>query len=232
LLVTIRLVGSATLAALTLGLLSGSVAAVRKGSRLDRATTVACALGLAVPTFWLASLLKEGGVWINERIGHRVFFTVGATSSGYEGLSLPGRVGDLAGHLLLPSVALVVGMHAVLSRYHRTAMVEELASDHVRLARAKGLTPGAVLRRHVLRNALIPVTTVAALLVAGLLTGSVIIEQTFRWRGMGTFLLDSVAAADQFAVLAYLAVATVLVVGAGLVADLAYAVLDPRVRRG
>lgn len=231
-LATVRLVGAALAAAIALGIATGSLAAVRRGSRLDRVVTAACALGLAVPTFWLATLLKEGGVWVNERIGGRAFFTVGATSSDHDQLSFLGRVGDVAGHLVLPSLALLVGMHAVLSRYHRTAMVEELASDHVRLARAKGLPAGQVLRRHVLRNALIPATTVASLLVAGALTGSVIIERTFRWRGMGTFLLDAVGASDPFAVLAFLVVATVIVVAAGLAADLAYALLDPRIRRG
>jgi peptide/nickel transport system permease protein len=232
LLVTIRLVGAALVAAIALALASGSIAAARQGSRLDRALTAASALGLAVPTFWLATLLKEGGVWINERIGARVFSTVGATSAEYDRLSLPGRLGDVAGHLVLPSLALLVGMYAVLFRYHRAAMIEVLAHDHIRFARAKGLPPGQVLGRHALRNALIPATGVISLLVAGALTGSIVIERTFRWRGLGTFLLDAVGASDRFAVLAFLVVATVVVVGAGLLADLAYALLDPRIRRG
>lgn len=231
LLVTIRLVGAALLAAVALGVASGSVAAVRRGSGVDRGIAAACAIGLAVPTFWLATLLKEGGVWLNERLGSRVFSTVGATSSDHDSLSFLGRIGDVAGHLVLPTLALLVGMHAVLSRYHRTAMIDALASDHVRLARAKGLPAGQVLRRHVLRNALLPATTVVSLLVAGALTGSVVIERTFRWRGLGTFLLDAVAASDRYAVLAYLVVATVVVVGAGLVADVVGALLDPRIRR-
>jgi peptide/nickel transport system permease protein len=232
LLVTVRLVGAALAAAFALALLTGSVAAARRGSNLDRAITAISAIGIALPTFWLATLLKTGGVWFNEQVGVRVFYTVGATSPDYDRLSLAGRLGDIASHLVLPTLALLVGAHAVISRHHRAAMIEALASDHVRVARAKGLSPGQVVRRHGLRNALIPATTVFSLLVAGALTGAVIVEQTFRWRGIGTFLLEAIAANDHFAVLAFLAASTAIIIIAGLVADLAYALLDPRIRRG
>jgi peptide/nickel transport system permease protein len=232
LLITVRLVGAALTAAFALALLTGSVAAARRGSNLDRAITAISAIGIALPTFWLATLLKAGGVWFNEQVGVRVFYTVGATSPGYGRLSLLGRLGDIASHLVLPTLALLIGAHAVISRHHRAAMIEAHARDHVRVAQAKGLSPGQVVRRHELRNALIPATTVFSLLVAGALTGAVIVEQTFRWRGMGTFLLEAMATKDHFAVLAFLAVSTAIIIVAGLVADLAYALLDPRIRRG
>jgi peptide/nickel transport system permease protein len=231
LLVTLRLVGGALAVALGLALVTGSIAARRHGTRLDGAISAVGTLGIALPTFWLAALLKEGGVWLNERVGARVFFTVGETSADYDSLSLPERLGDIAGHLVLPATALVIGAHAVLYRHHRAAMIEVLGSDHVRTATAKGLSPGQVLRRHVLRNALIPVTTVMALLVAGAFAGAVVIEKTFRWRGMGTFLLEAVGASDQFGILAFLVVATVATIAAGLVADVLYAALDPRIGR-
>lgn len=232
LVVTVRLVGAGLAAAFALALLTGSVAAARQGSNLDRVITGISAIGIALPTFWLATLLKAGGVWFNEQVGARIFLTVGETSPDHHQLALPGRLVDVAGHLVLPSLALLVGAHAVIFRHHRAAMIEVLASDHVRTARAKGLAPGQVWRRHGLRNALIPATTVASLLVAGALTGAVIIERTFRWRGMGTFLLDAMAVKDRFAVLGFLVVSTAIVVLAGLLADLAYGLLDPRAWRG
>lgn len=230
--VTVRLVAAALSVAFGAALVTGTWAAARRGSRLDRWLTGIGSLGLAVPTFWLAAILKEGGVWFNDRVGARVFATVGETSADHAQLSAVGRFGDVAGHLVLPALTIAIGAHAVLARHHRAAVLEVLDREHVTVARAKGLSEGQVLRRHVLRNALIPSTTVLSLIVAGTLTGAVIIERTFRWRGMGTFLLDAVAASDQYAILGFLVVATAVVVVSGLVADVLHGVLDPRVRRG
>lgn len=231
-LVTLRLAVAALVIALGLALVTGTIAARRRGSGVDRAVLLAGSVGIALPTFWLATLLKQGGVWVNERLGTRVLSTIGEAAPDHAQRSALGQVGDAAGHLLLPTLALLVGAYAVLVRHHRAATIEVLASDHVRLARAKGLTERAVLRRHVLRNSLLPVTAVTSLLTVGALSGAVVIEQTFRWRGMGTLLLDAVGAADPYAILAFLVVTTGVVLVAGLGADLVAAWLDPRTRRG
>ena len=136
---------------------------------------------------------------------------------------------DVVLHLVLPTLTLMLTGYAAISRYQRASMLEVLNSDYIRLARAKGLRNRVVMRRHALRTALIPVVTLAALTVSAALTGAVITE-TFCWRGLGTFLTQSIAEYDAFAVMAFLVISGVLVVGANLVADLLYGVLDPRIR--
>jgi peptide/nickel transport system permease protein len=109
-------------------------------------------------------------------------------------------------------------------------MLEVLTSDYVRLARAKGLTRRRVVVRHALRNALIPLVTVTALDAAALLSGAVLVETVFQWRGMGDYLVVAIKRADVYAVMAWLLIAATAVVVFNLVADLLYAVLDPRIR--
>lgn len=229
-LVTLRLVGAAALLTIALAVATGVVGAARRRSALDRLLSGAAYLTVAVPTFWMAAVVRQGGVWANERVGHRVLWTLGATSSGYDQLGWWGKVGDVAGHLVLPTTALVVAGYALISRQQRAAMLEALDGDHVLLARAKGLRERVVLRHHALRTALGPTVTLSALLVSELLAGSVIIEQIFRWRGLGTYLLESIAAADAYAVLGYLVVVGLIVSLTNLAADLLQARLDPRVR--
>jgi peptide/nickel transport system permease protein len=140
------------------------------------------------------------------------------------------KVGDVLGHLILPTLALMLTGYAVISRFQRASMLEVLNSDYVRLARSKGLRNRVVMRRHALRTALIPVVTLAALSISGALTGVVITETIFQWRGLGTFLVRAISDIDAFAVMGFLVLAGVLIVVMNLVADLLYAVLDPRIR--
>jgi peptide/nickel transport system permease protein len=140
------------------------------------------------------------------------------------------KVLDAGSHLILPTIALMLNGYAAISRFQRATMLEVLNSDYIRLARAKGLRNRVVMRRHALRTALIPVVTLMALTISGVLTGVVITETIFGWRGLGTFFVASVANIDSFAVLAFVLVSGVLVVVSNLVADLLYAVLDPRIR--
>ena len=142
------------------------------------------------------------------------------------------RLADYAGHLILPTVALALISFAAWSRYQRATMLDVLGSDYIRLARAKGLSRSRVMTRHALRNALIPLVTVVAIDIGAVFGGAVITERVFSWQGMGALLVDSVNARDVNVLLAWLMVTSVLVVVFNLIADVLYAVLDPRIRYG
>ncbi len=231
-LVTLRLVAVALLMAIGLAILTGVVSAMRQYSTTDYLLTFLGFLCLAMPTFWLAALIKEGGVWVNQQVGHQVFYTIGAASADTRGFTAWETVTDAAAHLFLPTMALMLTGYAQLSRYQRTSMLEVLDSDYVRLARAKGLRNHVVMRRHALRTALIPMVTLSALLVAGTIDGAILIERVFQWRGLGDFFVQAVNANDTYAVMGWLMLSGTTVIVANLVADLLYAVLDPRIRYG
>ncbi len=229
-LVTLRLVLIALMLAIGVAILSGVLSAVKQYSSIDYTLTFVGFVCLAMPTFWLAALIQQGGVWFNNQVGARLFYTVGAASPDTRGLSTWERVTDAAGHMVRPTLALMLTAYAALSRYQRASMLEVLNSDYIRLARAKGLRNHVVMRRHALRTALIPLTTLSLLLVATTLDGAILIETVFQWRGLGTFFVDAVKSNDSYAVLGWLMLSGVIVVTANLIADLLYGVLDPRIR--
>lgn len=229
-LVTLRLVVVAMLLALVLAVLSGVLGAVRQYSRSDYVLTFTGFVFLAMPVFWVAIVLKDLAVRYNRATSTTVFYTIGERSQGFSDLSPGAKLADLAGHLVLPTIALALISYAAWSRYQRAAVLEVLNSDYVRLARAKGLTWRKVLRRHVLRTALIPLVTVTALDVAGILGGAVITETVFNWNGLGRMLLTGVARADTDAVASWLLLAGLIVIVFNVIADVLYAVLDPRIR--
>ncbi|GLZ40876.1 ABC transporter permease [Actinokineospora sp. NBRC 105648] len=231
LLVSVRLVVLAVLLALLLALVIGVISAVKQYSFVDYLFTFVGFLLLSMPAFWLAILLKQQAIDVNEAAGTTLFYTVGDAS-------IPPPVGfwpnvsDIAGHIVLPTIVLALTTFAPWSRFVRSSMVEVQQSDYVRLARAKGLPRRKVLIRHALRTALIPLTTVVALDLAVLFSGAVITETVFQWRGMGSFLLSAVRDKDIYAVMAWLLLVSVIVVLFNLIADLLYAVLDRRIRLG
>jgi peptide/nickel transport system permease protein len=228
--VTLRMVVLATALAIGLGLLIGVVGAVRQYSRLDHAMTFLSYVALSMPVFWLAGLLKEYlAVRLNRLLGRQLIFTVGEADPNLTG-SLVERLGNHVGHLVLPTLALVVAPIAIWGRYMRASMVEALSADYVRTALAKGLSSSQVALRHALRNALAPFTTLVALHFGHVFAGAVIIERVFAWQGMGQLLLDGVRAGDTHVVSAWLLVTATTVLLFNLLADLAYAWLDPRVQ--
>jgi peptide/nickel transport system permease protein len=229
-LITLRLVGIATLVGIVLGIVTGVISAIRQYSKTDHAMTFFGFLALAMPIFWFGALIKEVGIWVNELVGVRLFFTVGQASPVQEGFTPWDTFTDIAGHLILPTVVLALAGYAVFSRFQRASMLEVLNSDYVRLARAKGLRNSVVMRKHALRTALIPVLTLVAFSIQGAVDGAIVTERVFQWRGMGTYFIDRLTDADTFAIMAFLMLSGTLVVLANLIADLLYAVLDPRIR--
>jgi peptide/nickel transport system permease protein len=230
--ITLRMVVLASIVAIVLAIGAGVLSAVKQYTVTDYTFTFAGFLFLSMPVFWLAALLKEyGAIRLNKLFGQQVIFTVGPESPNLAG-SLGHRLADYAGHLVLPTVALALISFASWSRYQRATMLDVLGADYIRLARAKGLSRSRVMVRHALRNALIPLVTVVAIDTGAILSGAIVTERVFAWQGMGSLLVQGVETSDPNLLLAWLMVTAVLVVLFNLIADVLYAVLDPRIRYG
>jgi peptide/nickel transport system permease protein len=205
----------------------GLYAAVRRGSAFDRATTVFVFVGFAMPGFWLSLLLMR---LFGVELGW--FPISGLVSLDHDELSSAGRIADLARHLALPVFVVVFGGLAGLSRYMRSTMLETIRQDYIATARAKGLRERAVIWRHALRNALLPVVTILGLSVPGLLGGSVILESIFAIPGLGQLFYQGVMSRDYPLILAELMLTALLTLLGNLLADVGYALADPRIRAG
>ncbi len=228
--ISLRLLVAATVISLVIGVTAGVISATKQYSTTDHAFTTFGFIFLAMPIFWVAALVREAGVWLNESAGIKFFATFGATSSNYHLLSGWDRVLDILSHLTLPTVALILSGYAIYHRFQRATMLEVLNADYIRLARAKGVRRRVVMRRHALRNALIPIAVIFTPALLTAIGGAVVTENVFRWRGLGTYLVGSIGGRDVFAVLAVVALVGIFVVIGNLVADLLLAVLDPRIR--
>ena len=164
-------------------------------------------------------------------VAGRPISTIGAETPNYphgDNFWLSGL--DSFGHLALPTLALVLLSMAQYSRYTRASMLEVMNQDYVRTARAKGLPERTVITRHVLRNGLIPVTTLGAYDIGTILGGAVVTETAFGWRAMGTLLLEGIQQGDPMPIMAFFLVAGGSIVLFNMIADIAYAFLDPRIR--
>lgn len=203
----------------------GVSSATKQYSLYDKITTVIVFVGFAMPAFWLAILLMMlFGVYL-----HWLPIS-GIKSMNYESLSFWGRLLDQARHLILPIFVSAFGGIAGISRYMRSSMLEVIKQDYITTARAKGLPEHKVIYNHALRNALLPIITILGLSVPGLIGGSVIFEQIFSIPGMGQLLWDSVMKRDYPVIMGILTIGAVLTLIGNLLADLCYAIADPRVR--
>jgi peptide/nickel transport system permease protein len=205
----------------------GIIAAVHKDTLLDRAISVFVFVGFAVPTFWLALLcmylfgVKLGWLPIS-----------GLHSLGNEKLPFLAQIPDLAKHLILPIGVATFGSLAGLSRYMRSTMLEVLSQDYITTARAKGVKERAVIYKHALKNALLPVITLLGFSLPGLIGGSVIFETIFAIPGMGQLFYQGVMARDYPLVMGILVIGAFLTLIGNLLADLCYGLADPRIRHG
>ena len=223
---TLLLRGVALIGAFALGVTAGVLRAGRRGSMADRALGAGTLLFYSMPDFWLAIMaMLVFAYWIP------VFPTSGMTTAVlYDYLSPAGKLLDRLKHLVLPATTLVLLLAAIIARYQRAAFLDVATQDFVRTARAKGLTERAVLWRHVLRNALLPVITLLGLALPMLVGGAVFIEHVFAWPGMGRLIVGAIAARDHALVMAIVVMGSVLVTLGSLLADLLYATADPRLR--
>ena len=227
--VSLRLLLIATILGGVLGVLAGAIGAIRQYKATDHAITVASFVILSVPVFVLAVGLEILAVKFNNAVGSKVFAYTGEFTPGLNGGFWTHAV-DRLKHLVLPSVTLILGEIAIYSRYQRSAMLDVLGADYVRTAQAKGLRRRTALLKHALRTALIPSATFFAYSFGLLLVGATFTEKIFGWHGMGEWFVDSVTKNDVNAVAAVSCFAAILVLVAGLLSDIAYAILDPRIR--
>lgn len=216
---TVYLMGLSLLLALLISIPLGLVAAVRKGKLADNVASVVTLGAICTPSFFIAIL----GIYVFA-------LTLGWLPSA--GMSNPAApsVGDSLLHLIMPMTILGFMQSGEYTRYLRSSVIGELRADYVRTAEAKGAGRPRVLTRHVLRNALIPLITVVALSLPGLLAGAVVIETVFAWPGMGQLAVNAVGKRDYPIIIGFALVVAVLTLVSNLIADLLYTVVDPRVR--
>ena len=204
----------------------GVLSAVKHDSFFDKITTVLVFIGFAAPSFWVALLLI-----IFFGIDLHILPIGGITSMGYNFLSPLGKITDIAEHLIMPVFVAGFGGIAGLSRYLKGNMLEVYRQDYIITARAKGLKERTVVYKHAMKNALIPFITILGLSVPGLIGGSVIIETIFDINGMGRLFYQSVLARDYPTIMGILVIGAVLTLIGNLLADIAYALVDPRLRK-
>jgi peptide/nickel transport system permease protein len=222
LLMVVALVGS-----FALGILVALIQVGRRGSTTDHALSGVSLLFISMPDFWLALLtLLAFAYWLP-------IFPVGGAYDpvNHEYMGLGGRFLDRLWHLALPALTLIALASASVARYQRAALLDVLPADYIRTARLKGLTEREILRRHALRNALLPIITMIGLSFPALLTGTFFIEKVFAWQGMGYAVVNAIGTRDYSLVMGGVIIGSIMVTLGSLLADLLYALADPRLRR-
>jgi peptide/nickel transport system permease protein len=222
---TILLVLTSLLVAIAVGTLLGVFASLKPKSFASAAVTIVSLVGLAMPVFWTGILLVIlfGKVWpVMPIAGMYDVRNYGAT--GWAAAM------DALHHLVLPALTLTLVYLAQYSRLARASMLEVLSSDYVRTARAKGLNETVVVFKHALRNALMPIVTIAGLQFGNLISGAVLVETVFSWPGLGTLALDAILGRDYPTLLGVLTFSSLFVISANLLTDLSYRWIDPRLR--
>jgi len=227
--VSLRLLILGTLIGAVSGVVLGAWGAVRQYRLSDRVFTMVSLLLLSIPTFVIANLLILAALKVNSIFGVQLFAFIGETSPDVVGGAWA-QFADRLQHLMLPTLTLALGAMAGYSRYQRNAMLDVLGQDFIRTARAKGLTRRRALFKHGLRTALIPMATLFAYGVSGLVTGAVFVEKIFGWHGMGEWVVQGVATQDTNIIAAITVFSGAAILCAGLLSDVIYAALDPRVR--
>lgn len=215
---TIQLQGISLFLALAIAIPVGILSATRQYSLPDHIVTVGSFIGLALPNFWLALLLQ---VWVGVRLGW-----LPVLSSNQARAEFPDRLQ----YFILPVIVLALPSIAYFARFMRSAMLEVINQDYVATARAKGLGPRAVLYRHALRNALIPMVTVIGLQLPQILSGAVIIEQIFAWPGLGDLAFQAIGRRDYPVILGITLFAGAAVMVVSVLVDIVYVLVDPRVK--
>ncbi|HET6639568.1 MAG TPA: ABC transporter permease [Gemmatimonadota bacterium] len=208
-----------------LGVLVGTIQAVRQYSWVDNVATVGAFFFYSMPSFWFGLMLI---LLLSYKF--QLLPASQMTSVNFEFLPASDQWVDRLKHLLMPAMALGIGSAASVARYMRSGMLEQIRQDYVRTARAKGLSERVVIFKHAMRNALIPVITLLGLTLPFLVGGAVLIETIFAWPGMGRLIVTAIFQRDYPVVLAIAFVSSIMVILGSLIADILYSVVDPRVR--
>jgi peptide/nickel transport system permease protein len=230
---TIQLMLVSVVLIFVIGMLIGIVQAVRQYSVLDNVLTFLALFFYSMPSFWFALMLILLFSLKATQWGFPEWLRLpasGMTEVGYEFLPAGAKLADRLQHMILPAIALGIGNAAGVARYMRGSMLEVINQDYIRTARAKGLSERVVVFKHALRNAMIPIITLLGLYLPILLSGSVLVETIFAWPGMGRVIVEAIFQRDYPLVMATSFIAAALVVVGNLLADVLYAVVDPRIR--
>lgn len=206
-------------------LLIGVTSALKKNTLYDRVMTVITFTGYSIPSFWLALMLM---LLFGVNLGWLP--VSGMKSVNYDNLSALGKMGDILAHMVLPVFITAFGSLAYLSRYVKSSMVEVLSSNYIKAAYAKGLPEKTIIYKSALKNSLLPVVTLLGLSLPGLIGGSFIFETIFSWPGMGRLAYESAMAFDYPVIMGTVTIAAVLTLLGNLIADITYALVDPRIR--
>jgi peptide/nickel transport system permease protein len=228
-LVSLRLLVLGSIIGAVVGVLAGVVSAIKKYKVTDRVITAYAFFFIATPVFFTAVLLKYGALSVNQAAGRTLLYYTGYETPGLNA-GFFGHLSDQIGHLILPTLSIALGQIAFFSRYQRNAMLDVMNSDFLRTAEAKGLTRRKALYKHGLRTALIPMATLLAYSFGTLAVGATFTEKIFGWHGMGEWLVDSITSNDVNVVATVTLFTAVFILLSGFLADVIYAVLDPRVR--
>jgi len=228
---TLVLCGISLVLVFVLGILTGVLQAVKQNSFIDGFLSIVSLFFYSMPPFWLALMLMlifslQAHIW-NWPIA---LPSTGITDVNYEFFSAGQKLHDRIVHLILPVTTLTLALAAGVSRYTRGQMLEVIRQDYIRTARAKGLPERRVIMKHALRNSLIPVITLLGLYLPLLFSGTVFVEVIYAWPGMGRVIVDAIFQRDYPVVMATSFIFAVLVVLGSLLADILYAVVDPRIR--
>lgn len=223
--VTLLINISSLILILAIGIPLGIISAVKRGTLMDRVTTIFVFTGFSTPEFWLALLLMS---LFGISLGWLPIS--GIKSLDFEYFNFVGKVLDVGKHIILPVAIAAFGSLAGISRYMRSSMIGILHQDYIRSARAKGLSEKEVIYKHALKNALLPVITILGLSIPGLIGGSVIFESIFAIPGMGRLFYDSVMARDYPTIMGVLSIGAILTLLGNMLADIAYSYADPRIR--
>ena len=224
---TIVLMGTSTLLSAAVAVPVGIYSAVRQYSRLDYVVTAFTFFGIAMPIFWFGLLMIILFSYKFRQWGLPYLPPGDVVSLRGEGA---GGLVDRIKHLIMPTIALSLLQMAAWTRFTRSSMLEVLRQDYVRTARAKGLIERIVITKHALRNGLIPLVTIIVFSIAGIFSGAIMTETIFNWKGLGRLYFDGLSRDDWPVTMAYLFIQAVLVVGASLIIEFLYTVVDPRIR--
>ncbi|WP_330938124.1 ABC transporter permease [Bacillus licheniformis] len=216
---TLLLMLVSTILALLISIPLGVLSARRPYSKLDYGITFTSFIGLAVPNFWFGLILI---MVLSVNLG---WFPTGGVMTLNSGFSLWDRIH----HLILPAFVLATADMAGLTRYTRSSMLDVLRQDFIRTARAKGFKENRVVYKHGLRNGLLPVVTIFGLMIPSFIGGAVVTEQIFSWPGLGKLFIDSAFQRDYPVIMAMTVISAVLVVIGNLIADILYAIINPRI---
>jgi peptide/nickel transport system permease protein len=228
---TLMLTGSALVLVFVIGILIGVLQAVRQYSLFDSTSSVLSLFFYSMPSFWLALMLMLVFSLKAHQWGWPIALPpTGITSVDYEFMGTTEKVWDRISHLILPVGTLTLALAAGVARYTRGQMLEVIRQDFIRTARSKGLPERTVIMKHGLRNSLLPVITLLGLYLPFLFSGAIFVEVIFAWPGMGRIIVDAIFQRDYPLVMATSFVFAVIVVIGNLMADVLYAVADPRIR--